>query len=85
MEGFPGAGGLSGAGAAPAGQSASPAAQAGVLLDDRQRAVRVEAGQQLVDRRFAELGLERELLARDPLARKMVLDRGRNPFLVVVH
>jgi hypothetical protein len=57
--------------------------QAGVALDDGECALRIEAGQKLVDGRLAQLGLERELLARNPLPREKVPDLGRNRLLLV--
>ena len=59
--------------------------QAGVALDDHQRALGEQAGQQLVDRGFPELGLMGELLARDALPRQIIPDLGRDPLLVVHH
>ena len=53
--------------------------QPGVALDDRQGLVGEEPGEQLVDGRFAEPGLEGELLARHALAGDVVADHRRNP------
>jgi hypothetical protein len=56
-----------------------------MLLDDRQRSIGEEADHELVDGGFSKLRLERELLARHPLARKMILNGRRDAFLAVVH
>ena len=54
-----------------------------MALDDRERPVREEADQELVDRRLAELRLEGELLPRDSLAGEIIPDCRRDAFLSV--
>ena len=54
-----------------------------MALHNRQRALREEADEQLLDGRLAELCLEGELLPRNALAGEIVPDRGRNPPLVI--
>jgi hypothetical protein len=56
-----------------------PQDEAGMALDDRERPVGEEAGEQLVDRRFPELGAKGELVARDMLPRDVILDGRRHP------
>jgi hypothetical protein len=57
--------------------------EAGVTLDDRERSIRVEAGEKLVDRRLTQPRLEGELLARNPLACEIIPQDCRYPLSVV--
>jgi hypothetical protein len=52
-------------------------------LHDGEGAVREDADQQLVHRGLAEPRAQRELLAREALAREMVPDEARDPTSVV--